>query len=151
MTPLVLELAADGFPVAVTCRVPGLSRSGFYEAASGQPSARAVADAALSTTIAAIHVMSRRSYGVPRVHAELRLGHGLQVGRKRVARLMRAAGLRGISHRRKRGRHHPLPAPHEDLVQRHFLADAPDRLWATDVTEHPPGTGKVYCCAVIDA
>ena len=64
---------------------------------------------------------------------------------------MRTAGLIGISHRRKRGRHRPLPAPHEDLVRRRFVADAPDRLWATDVTEHPTGTGKVYCCAVIDA
>ena len=64
---------------------------------------------------------------------------------------MRTAGLIGISHRRKRGRHRPLPAPHEDLVRRRYVADAPDRLWATDVTEHPTGTGKVYCCAVIDA
>jgi len=64
---------------------------------------------------------------------------------------MRTAGLRGTSHRRKRGRHRPLPAPHEDLVRRRFVADAPDRLWATAVTEHPTGTGKVYCCAVIDA
>lgn len=151
MTPLVLELAADGFPVAVTCRVLGISRSGFYDAAARPPSARAVSDAALTVTIEAVHAMSRRSYGAPRVHAELRLGQGLRVGRKRVARLMRAAGLAGICHRRKRGRQRPAPAPHEDLVRRRFVADAPDRLWATDVTEHPTGTGKVYCCAVIDA
>jgi transposase InsO family protein len=56
--------------------------------------------------------------------------------------LMRTAGLIGISHRRKRGRHRPLPAPHEDLVRRRFVADAPDRLWATDVTEHPPAPGR---------
>ena len=138
-------------PVAVTCRVLGISRSGFYDAASRPPSARAVSDAALTVTIEQVHTMSRRSYGAPRVHAELRLGQGVRVGRKRVARLMRTAGLAGISHRRKRGRSRPLPAPHEDLVRRQFVADAPDRLWATDVTEHPTRTGKVYCCAVIDA
>ena len=94
--------------------------------------------------------MSRRSYGAPRVHAELRLGLGLRVGRKRVARLMRSAGVRGICHRRKRGLR-PLPAPHEDLVRRKFTATGADRLWATDITEHPTSTGKVYCCAVVDA
>jgi len=134
----------------VTCRVLGISRSGFYEAASRPPSARALSDAALTVTIEAVHANSRRSYGPPRVHAELRLGQGLRVARKHVARLLRTAWLAGICHRRKRGRHRPLPAPHEDLVQRRFVADAPDRLWATDVTEHPTGTGKVYCCAVIE-
>jgi putative transposase len=130
--------------------VLGLSRSGYYEAASRPPSPRSVADAALTTTIAQIHQMSRCSYGAPRVHAELRLGLGLACGRKRVARLMRAAGLQGICHHRKRGRTRPLPAPHQDLVQRRFIAEAPDRLWATDITEHPTATGKVYCCAVLD-
>lgn len=151
MAPLVLELAADGFPVAVTCRVLGTSRSGFYEVRARPRSPREVADAALTATIRQVHEMSRGSYGAPRVHAELHLGLGIRIGRKRVARLMRADGLAGICHRRKRGRHHPAPAPHEDLVQRRFVADAPDRLWATDVTEHPTGTGKVYCAAVIDA
>lgn len=144
-------MAADGVPVAVTCRVLGISRSGFYDAASRPRSARADSDATLTATITAVHAMSRASYGAPRVHAELRLGQGLRVGRKRVARLMRVAGLQGICHRRKRGRCGPLPAVHDDLVRRVFTAEAPDRLWATDVTEHPTSTGKVYCCAVIDA
>ena len=151
MTPLVQELAADGVPVAVTCRVLNLPRSSCYDAVSRPPSARAAADVALTSAIHEVHQMSRGSYGAPRVHAELRLGQGLRVGRKRVARLMRTAGLQGICHRRKRGRSGPLPAVHDDLVKRVFLTDAPDRLWATDVTEHPTGTGKVYCCAVIDA
>ena len=128
----------------------GASRSGYYEAASRPPSPRSVADAALTATITQIHQMSRCSYGAPRVHAELRLGLGLACSRKRVARLMRAAGLQGICHRRKSGRHRPAPAPHDDLVQRRFVADAPNRLWCTDITEHPTGTGKVYCCAVLD-
>ena len=135
----------------MTCRVLNLSRSTYYDAAGRPPSARAVADMALTSSIREVHQMSRGSYGAPRVHAELRLGQGLQIGRKRVARLMRSAGLQGICHRRKRGRSGPLPAVHDDLVKRVFAADAPDRLWATDVTEHPTSTGKVYCCAVIDA
>jgi transposase InsO family protein len=83
------------------------------------------------------------------VHAELRLGMGVQVGRKRVARLLRMVGRRGIAHRHKR-RHRPEPAVHQDLVQRRFTANGPDRLWCTDITEHPTTGGKVYCCAVLD-
>jgi transposase InsO family protein len=148
--PLVRELAVDNIPVAVTCRVLNLSRSGYYEWASRPPSPRSVADAALTATIQDVHAMSRGSYGAPRVHAELRLALGIGCGRKRVARLMKAAGLQGICHARKRGKSRPAPAPHEDLVQRRFVADAPDRLWATDITEHPTAAGKVYCCAVLD-
>ena len=93
--------------------------------------------------------MSRGSYGAPRVHAELRLGQGVRCGRKRVARLMRSAGLHGIY--RRRGRHaRPAPAVHDDLVRRRFVADASDRLWLTDITEHPTREGKVYCAAVLD-
>ena len=93
-----------------------------------------------------MHRDSRGTYGSPRVHAELRLGLGLRCGRKRVARLMRAAGMAGLCHRRKQRRHRPAAAVHDDLVQRRFVADAPDRLWFTDITEHPTGDGKVYCC-----
>jgi putative transposase len=134
----------------VTCRVLRISRSGFYEWDGRPPSARAVADAALTATITQVHTASRATYGSPRVHAELRLGLGLACSRKRVARLMRTAGLVGVCHRRKHRRSGPLPAPHADLVQRRFVADAPDRLWATDITEHPTTEGKVYCAAVLD-
>lgn len=75
---------------------------------------------------------------------------GLAVGRKRVARLMRREGLCGIGGARKSRRHQPNPAVHDDLVQRRFVADGPDRLWCTDVTEHPTAEGKVYCAAVLD-
>jgi transposase InsO family protein len=95
-----------------------------------------VADAALSVTITEIHTGSRRSYGAPRVHAALRMARDIRCGRKRVARLMRAAGIAGICHRRKRGRSQPTPAPHDDLVQRRFVADGPDLLWATDIERH---------------
>ena len=146
---LVRELAADGVVVAVACRVLAVSTAGYYEWRERAPSARAVVDQALSEQIVEIHAMSRGSYGAPRVHAELRLGQGVRCGRKRVARLMRSAGLHGIY--RRRGRHaRPAPAVHDDLVRRRFVADAPDRLWLTDITEHPTREGKVYCAAVLD-
>lgn len=151
MTPLVRELAADGFPVAVTCRVLKLARSTFYDRTTRPPSSRAVRDAQLLTTIRQVHYDSRCTYGAPRVHAELRLGLGLPVGRKRVARLMRENAILGVCHQRKRRGWRPAPATHEDLVQRRFTAAAPDRVWFTDVTQHRARDGWVYCCAVIDA
>ena len=146
---LVQELAADGVVVAVACRVLGVSTSGYYEWRGRAPSARDVADQALTEQIVAIHAMSRGTYGSPRVYAELRLGRGVRCGRKRVARLMQAARLHGVY--RRRGRYsRPVPAVHDDLVRRRFIADAPDRLWVTDITEHPTREGKVYCAAVLD-
>lgn len=146
---LVQELAASGVPVAVACRVLRVSPSGYYEWRNRAPSLRAVADAALSAQIIEIHAMSRGTYGVPRVHAELRLGRDIHCGRKRVARLMRLMRVHGIV-RRHGKRHRPAPAVHDDLVRRRFIADAPDRLWLTDITEHPTREGKVYCAAVLD-
>jgi putative transposase len=133
----------------VACRVLGISRSGYYEWRGRGPSARDVADAYLANEIRDIHQVSRRTYGAPRVALELRLGHGVRVGGKRIARLMRILDIAGICAKSK-GRHRPAPAVHDDLVQRRFVADAPNRLWCTDVTEHPTGTGKVYCAAVLD-
>jgi len=147
---LVCELAADGIPVAVAWRVLNLSRAAYYDNLTRAPSAREQADAVLTATIGEVHVRSRGTYGAPRVHADLRLGLGVRCGRKRVARLMAAAGLVGISQRRKRAGTGPLPATHADLVRRKFTAEGPDRLWCTDITEHPTGQGKVYCAAVID-
>jgi transposase InsO family protein len=146
----VHELAEAGFPVSVTCRVLQVSRSGYYDWLGRGPSCRELTDRDLLVTIRQVHRMSRGSYGAPRVHAELRLGMGISCGRKRVARLMAADGLAGIRHLRKRG-HKPLPATHEDLVQRRFSADGPDRLWFTDITQHRAADGWVYCCAVMDA
>jgi putative transposase len=134
----------------VACRVLKVSRSGYYEWRGRPPSHRDVADAYLANIIVDIHRDSRCSYGAPRVHAELGLGLGLRVGRKRVARLLRLTGRRGIAHQHKRRGHRPAEAVHEDLVQRKFVAAGPDLLWCTDITEHPTSGGKVYCCAVLD-
>lgn len=98
-----------------------------------------------------VHRYSRGTYGAPRVLAELRLGPGVHVGRKRVARLMRLDALTGVFHRRKRRGWNPDTATHEDLVKRKFRADAPDRLWFCDITQHRANDGWVYCAAVIDA
>ncbi len=147
--PLVHELAADGIDVAVTCRVLEISRSAYYDWLSRGPSQRDVDDAYLVEEIRAIFDASRQSYGAPRVHDELRLGHKRRVGRKRVARLMRLVGLVGIGAVKKR-RGRVAPAVHDDLVKRRFVADCPDRLWFTDITEHPTAQGTVYCCCVLD-
>ena len=148
---LVHELAddtvlADGqtIDVAVACRVLGVSGSGYYEWQQRQhvPSAKAVEDSRLTETITEIHRASRGWHGSPRVHAELRLGLGIPCGRKRVARLMRLAGLAGGSARRKRRRSGPLPAVHQDLVRRRFVADSPNRCGAPTSPNTPPATGR---------
>ena len=137
------------------CRVLEVSPSGFYEWRHRQsnPAPRTTANAELTARIVAIHAMSRRSYGSPRVHAELRLGEGIRCSRKRVERLMRLAGVQGIYRRRGRGctRREPAAEPSDDLVNRAFDPDSPDRLWVMDVTEHPTGEGKVYVAVVLDA
>lgn len=146
---LVQELAARGVRVAVACRVLRVSSSGYYEWRGRPPSARMRQDETLTLQITEIHAYSRGTYGAPRVHAELRLGRGVRCGRKRVARLMREARLCGI-YRRRGSRARPAPPVHDDLVQRRFQADCPNRLWLTDITEHPTREGKVYLAAVLD-
>jgi putative transposase len=140
-------------PVATCCRVMKVSTSGFYQWRAQPVSDRDWADAILTNTIVDIHRMSRRSYGSPRVHAELRLGEEIHCSRKRVERLMRQAGVAGIFRRRSRGctRRDPAGVPSDDLVGRQFDPESPDRLWVMDVTEHPTGEGKVYLAAVLDA
>ncbi|PZE23263.1 IS3 family transposase [Curtobacterium sp. MCBD17_028] len=145
------ELADDGVPVAVTCRVLQVSPSSYYEWRSRRASDRDIDDAYLIDQIREIHVRSRGTYGVRRVHAELVLGQWRRIGHGRVEKLMRLAGLQGVHHRRWRtsgsGR---LPAVFEDRVKRVFAADAPEKLWVTDITQHRTGEGWVYCAAVID-
>ncbi len=147
---MIDRLVATGIDAALACRVLRVSRSGFYAWKNRPPSKRALAYKELTVTIVRIHLDSRASYGARRVDAELRLGLQIRCGKKRVARLMRLAGIAGISHRRKSGKNRPLPAPHENLVKRQFVADGPDKLWVTDITEHSTRTGKVYCAAVVD-
>src|SRR5690606_29041761 len=116
------------------------------------PSKRKQEDAVLSEKIRVIHTRSRGTYGAPRVHAELR-AEGVHVGRKRVARLMRAAGLEGLSRRwgpvtTVRNRE---AVPAADLVKRDFKADAPNKLWVADITYVPTQSGFLYLAVVLDA
>ena len=122
------------YPVATMCRVLEVSSSGSYAWAKRAPSARAKSDAALMECIGTIHATSYGTYGCPRIQAELRES-GVCVGRKRVARLMTAAGIAGVSRRkfvvttrRDGGRQAP------DLVDRTFTVDKPNVLWVADIS-----------------
>ncbi|MYF29544.1 MAG: IS3 family transposase [Gammaproteobacteria bacterium] len=137
--------------VATMCRVLGVSSSGYYAWLRCGRSARSRRDGELSARIAAIHRDSRGTYGVPRVHAELAEA-GERVARKRVARLMRAHGLRGVSRRKwtrttlRDGAETPVP----DLVERDFTASRPNALWVADATYIPTWEGFLFLAVVID-
>ena len=141
------------FPIATMARVLGVSRAGYYAWASRPASAHAEADAALLERIRTIHVTSHGTYSAPRIHAELQAG-GERHGRKRIARLMRRAGITGVSRRRggpvttHRDRE-ARPAP--DLVDRDFSARGPNRLWVTDITFISTIAGFLYLAVVLDA
>jgi putative transposase len=142
-------MAAEGLPVEVACRVLGVSESGYYAWRSRAPSVRAIRHAWLTELIRKVHADARGVYGYRRVHAELTLGHGVAVGHEAVHRLMRRAGIEGVSGRPRYRRIPNVPTA-ADLVDRQFHRDEPDRLWVTDITEHPTREGKVYCAVVLD-
>jgi putative transposase len=133
------------------CRVLGVSPSGYYDWLDRPLSARAMADAALLERIKAHHEASRGTYGKPRLHEDLK-EEGLKVGGKRVARLMKKAGIMGVSRRKKHGltkrdkNAHPIP----DLVDRNFTAERPDQLWVADITYIPTWSGFLYLAVVLD-
>jgi len=132
------------------CRVLKLSRSGFYAWCQRSPSQRSDRDRALLAGIRAIHEASRGTYGAPRIHAELQ-ARGERVGRKRLARLMRQDGRRGVTRRRftvttRRSKGRPAP----DRVERRFEADGPNLLWVADITYIPTTAGFLYLAVVVD-
>ena len=133
----LIEAERASFSVPLMCRVLGVSRSGYYDWRGRPPSKSSQEDAALTKRIHQIHHRSRATYGSPRVHAELK-ALGIHCARKRVARLMRKAGLKGcLRGRRKRGtttRRDGSAMPAPDLVCRNFAAVAPNRLWVADIT-----------------
>jgi putative transposase len=138
--------------VGAMCRLLHISRSGFYAWLERPMSDRDRSDLALTGKIEAIHRRSKGVYGSPNIHAELADDHGIRVGRKRVARLMRAAGLRGATLRRyvvttlsDAGARHEV-----DLVDRQFYTDGPDRLWVADTTYIPTWAGFLYLAMVLD-
>ena len=138
--------------IATLCRVLGVSPSGYYAWSERPSSARAQADEILLGQIRAIHARSRGTYGARRIRVELR-AQGMRCARKRVARLMRQAGLAGAQRRRYRGttRQDRAAIAAPDLVQRDFTAFGPDQLWVADITYVPTGEGWLYLATVLDA
>ncbi len=147
----LIEAERTSFPVQFMCRMLGVSRSGYYDWRDRPPSERSREDAALTGKIREIHERSRRIYGSPRVHAELR-ALGTRCSRKRIARLMREAGLEGCSRggRKRTTRRSERAKPAEDLVKRNFAASQKDRLWVADITYVPTEEGFLYLAFVLD-
>ena len=149
-----IETHKANYRISRMCRALKVSKSGFYDWRDREPSARARADTMLSEKIARIHTDSRKTYGAPRVHLELRT-LGVRCARKRVARLMREAGLFGCGGRRRKARttlrsrsERTPPAP--DLVERNFTLGAPNRLWVADITYVRTWEGWLYLSFVLD-
>ena len=134
------------------CELLGVSRSGYYAWRGRGPSARDRRDEELTEMIEQIHTDSRGTYGSPRIHAELKAA-GEAVGKKRVARLMREAGIEGVSRRSTPTTtirsNSDRKAP--DLVDRDFEPDAPNELWVADITYVPTNEGYMYVAVVLDA
>ena len=140
------------YPVVVMCRVLGVNRTAFHNWERRAPSGRALNDAWLTEKIKLIHDQSRGVYGSPRIHAELRMGHDIKIGRKRVARLMKAAGISGVRPRKRWKTTIRIPGitPATDLVNREFTPAAPNVLWVADITYLRTGEGWLYLAAVQD-
>jgi putative transposase len=141
------------YPVAVMCRALEVNRTSFHDWERRAPSDRALTDVWLTKKIKEIHEAKRRVYGAPRIHAELAMAHGVRVGRKRVERLMRAAGISGLVPK-KRGRttiRVPGVRVADDLVEREFQPSAPNVLWLADITYLRSWEGWLYLAAVQDA
>lgn len=142
-------MAAEGLPVQVACRLLAVTDSGYYAWRSRTPSQRALRHAWLTDQIRAVHTASRGTYGARRVHAELTLGLGLQVGHNQVEMLMARATIKGLPGTRRRRSRHETPTA-SDLVKRMFTRESPNRLWVTDIAEHRTYEGKVFCAVVLD-
>ncbi len=139
----MIAVERTSYPVAVLCRVLSVSRTGFHNWERRAPSDRALTDASLTEKIKEIHEQSRGVYGAPRIHSGLRLEHDVRVGRKRVARLMKAAGIAGVTPRKRHKTTIRIPGitPATDLVERRFRPEHPNVLWVADITYLRTGEG----------
>ena len=140
------------YPIIAMSRLLGVSPSGFYAWIKRPPSRRCQADAAMTAKIRAAHATSKGAYGAPRIQADL-VAEGIRAGLKRIARLMRAAGLSGVS--RRKGARTTIrddgTAQAPDLVDRNFVAERPNQLWVADITDIPTWAGFLYLAVVLDA
>jgi putative transposase len=140
-------------PIGLLCELLGVSRSGFHAWQRRAPSDRQLSDAWLLEQIKQIHAANRKVYGAPRIHAELRIGRGIRVGRKRVERLMRSAGISGLVPKRRGRTTFRVPGVRvaDDLVERDFKPPRPNVLWVADITYLKTWEGWLYLAAVQDA
>jgi putative transposase len=147
----LIDAEKASYPVSLLCRVLKVSRSGYYDWKDRPSSKRDRENAALTEQIREVHERSRGIYGYPRVHAELR-ALGVRCSRKRVARLMRKAGIKGCRRARKKRttRRDPHATPAADLLKRNFTAEAPDRVWTADITYVHTQEGFLYLAFILD-
>lgn len=148
--PLVRDLACDGIPVKVTCRVLGFSPQAFYKWRASPVSDRDWSDAHLVDAARQIHA-DDPTFGYRFIADELKAERGMAASENRVQRLCSAHGIFSVLARRKGRRAKPREPVHDDLVRRSFGAKAPNELWFTDITEHRTDEGKLYLCAIKDA
>jgi len=148
MYPLVLDLADDGVPVAVTCRVLGFSTQAFYTWCKAPVSQRDWDDAHLISAARDIHA-DDPAFGY-RFIADERSGRGIAVGENRVARLCSQEGIWSIFAKKRGLNRRSGPPVHDDFVARQFSAQAVDQLWLVDITEHRTDEGKLYLCVIKD-
>lgn len=146
-----IDVEKASYPMRILCRVLQVSRSGYYAWRARKPSARNLEDERLRPKIVEAFKIGRGTYGSPRVRAEL-VDQGFEIGRKRVARLMRELGLQGVSPRKFRvttnsDHDHPIA---ENVLDRNFEASGPNEKWATDITYIYTGEGWLYLAVVMD-
>jgi putative transposase len=146
--PLVLDLAADGIPVAVTCRVLGFTAQAFYKWKKSPVSQRDWDDAHLINAAYDIHAEDP-AFGYRFIADELP-ARGIRAGENRVARLCSQQRIWSVFAKKRGLKRKAGPPVHGDLVERCFTADAPNLVWLTDITEHGTSEGKLYLCAIKD-
>jgi hypothetical protein len=140
------------YQAVIVQRFPGIDHGRFRGPVQPIVGPEHAADADLTRKIRTIHAASRKTYGAPRIHAELK-AEGVAIGKKRVARLMGAAGLVGASRRRSvtTTRRDPGHRPANDLVRRNFFVEKPNELWVADITFVPTLAGFLFLAVVMDA
>ncbi len=149
MYPLVRDLALEGIPVTLSCRVLGFSRQGYYTWLAGPVTQRDWSDAHVINEIREIH-KTDPAFGYRLVTDVLKEVHAV-MGENRVHRLCQENSLYSSTIRRKRGpSKKPGPAVHDDLIKRNFTATRLNQKWLVDITEHPTKMGTLYLCAIMD-
>ena len=148
----IIDAKRADYPITVLCRALGVSRAGYYASICRPLSRRAIEDRRLAILVRAAHERSRRTYGSPRVHAELAAAHEVFVSRKRVIRIMQQEGLKARVRKRFRvttmSDHDQPIAP--NLLDRQFTAEKPNQRWVGDTTELLTGNGKLFLAVILD-